>query len=111
MKKESKTTNRFQKAQKRVKELKGFYNHLKIFVIVNALLYLVKSGMLNALMPKGFPTESYYFDWVHINFIIWGLMVVAHALILYRHKFPFLKKWEEKQIQKYIEEDKEESKK
>lgn len=111
MRKESSTTNRYQKAQKRLKELKGFYNHLKIFVIVNALLYLVKSGVLNPLMPKGFPTESYYFDWIHLNFLIWGLMIVGHALILYRHKLPFLKKWEEKQIQKYIEKDKQETEK
>ncbi|WP_394971227.1 2TM domain-containing protein [uncultured Croceitalea sp.] len=111
MRKESSTANRYQKAQKRVKELKGFYNHLKIFAIVNTLLYLVKSGALNPLMPKGFPTESYYFDWIHINFLIWGLMIVAHALILYRHKLPFLKKWEEKQIQKYIEKDKQETEK
>jgi len=108
MRKEPTQAMRYKKAQKRVKELKGFYNHLKIFVIVNALLYLIKSGVLNSWMPKGFPTESYYFDWVHTNFIIWGLMILAHALILYRHKLPFLKKWEEKQIQKYMEKDREE---
>ena len=103
--------NKHQRAIKRVKELKGFYRHLRIFVIVNALLYLVKSGVLNSWMPKGFPTESYYFDWVHINCLVWALIVVVHAIILYRHKLPFLKKWEEKQIQKYIEKDKEETEK
>lgn len=111
MRKESITNTSFKKAQKRVKELKGFYNHLKIFFIVNVLLYLVKNGMLNPLMPKGFPTESYYFDWIHINFLIWALIVIVHALILYRAQLPFLKKWEEKQIKKYLEEDKEETKK
>ena len=109
MRREPAQTNRYKKAQNRVKELKGFYNHLKIFVIVNTLLYLVKSGVLNSWMPKGFPSQSYYFDWVHINFIIWGLIILVHALILYRHNLPFLKKWEEKQIEKYIEKDKEET--
>lgn len=111
MRREPTQANRYQKAQKRVKELKGFYRHLRIFVIVNTLIYLVKSGVFNTWMPKGFPKESYYFDWVHINFIIWGLMIFSHALIINRHKLPFLKTWEEKQIQKYIEKDKEETEK
>ncbi|SNZ00516.1 2TM domain-containing protein [Flagellimonas pacifica] len=102
-------SDKYEKAKKRVKELKGFYNHLKIFIIVNGVLYLLKSGWLTSFMPKGFPTESYYFDWIHSNLILWGLIVAVHALILFRHKFPFLKKWEERQIQKYMDQDSEES--
>ncbi|WP_420602198.1 2TM domain-containing protein [Flagellimonas sp.] len=103
-----KDLDKYEKAKKRVKELKGFYNHLKIFLVVNGLFYLVKSGLLTPLMPQWFPKEAYYYDWINGNFIIWGLMVVLHALIVHRHKFPFLRKWEERQIKKIMEQEQEE---
>ncbi|MGX1929280.1 2TM domain-containing protein [Flagellimonas sp. 2504JD4-2] len=103
--------NKYERAAKRVKELKGFYNHLKIFVIINGLFYLIKSGWLTPIMPDGFPTEAYYFDWINANVAIWGIIVVIHGLTLYRHKLPFLKKWEERQIKKIMEQDQEEVKK
>ncbi|WP_422861476.1 2TM domain-containing protein [Flagellimonas sp. W118] len=102
---------KYERAKKRVKELKGFYNHLKIFVIINGIFYLFKSGWLHPFMPEWFPKETYYFDWIHSNFAIWGLIIVIHALILNRNKVPFLKNWEERQIRKYMDEEEEEQKK
>ncbi|WP_420322968.1 2TM domain-containing protein [Flagellimonas sp.] len=103
--------DKYECAKKRVKELKGFYNHLKIFILVNAAFYLIKSGWLTPYMPEGFPTEAFYFDWINGNFIIWGVIVVIHWLTLYRHKLKFLKRWEERQIQKYMEQDGDEPRK
>ncbi len=104
-------SNKYERAKKRVKELKGFYNHLKIFILINGILYLLKSGWLTPLMPEGFPTEPYFFDWINLNILIWGLIVVIHALTLFRNKMPFLKNWEERQIKKYMEEESNEVKK
>ncbi|MGW9686698.1 2TM domain-containing protein [Flagellimonas sp. 2504JD1-5] len=101
--------DKYERAKKRVKELKGFYNHLKIFFVVNVIFFLFKSGWLTPYMPEGFPTEAYYFDWINGNFIIWGVIIVVHGLILMRNKVPYLKRWEEKQIKKYMEQEEEES--
>ncbi|MAO18561.1 2TM domain-containing protein [Flagellimonas marinaquae] len=92
-------------AKKRVKELKGYYRHIFIFIVVNGFLYLLKTGVLNSLLPETFPKESYYYDWINANILIWAVLLVVHTLILQRHKFTFFKRWEERQIQKYIEED------
>ncbi|WP_437394994.1 2TM domain-containing protein [Flagellimonas lutimaris] len=92
-------------AKKRVKELKGYYSHITIFVIVNGILYLLKTGVLTSLLPEAFPKESYYYDWINANVIIWALILVVHTLILFRDKFTFVKKWEQRQIQKYMDED------
>ncbi|MET1259829.1 2TM domain-containing protein [Flagellimonas sp. DF-77] len=98
-------------AKKKVEEYKGFFRHLKIFLIVNGILFVMRKGWLLPLMPEWFPEEAYYFAWVDLNIIIWGAILAVHALILYRHKFTFLRKWEERQIQKYLDEEQEETKK
>ncbi|AEM69182.1 hypothetical protein Murru_0125 [Allomuricauda ruestringensis DSM 13258] len=92
-------------AKKRVQELKGYYRHIIIFVIVNGTLVLLKTGVLNSLLPETFPKESYYYDWINANILIWAVILLVHTLIVLRHKFTFFKKWEERQIQKYMDED------
>jgi hypothetical protein len=92
-------------AEKRVEELKGYYRHILIFVVVNGLLYLLQTGVLNSLLPEAFPKESYYYEWITTNILIWALILAVHTLIIFRHKFAFFKKWEERQIQKYMDED------
>ena len=94
-----------QAAEKRVKELKGYYRHIVVFIVVNGLLYLLQTGILTSLLPDAFPKESYYYEWITTNILIWALILVVHTLILFRHKVTFFKKWEERQIQKYMDED------
>ena len=94
-------------AKKRVEEIKGFIRHLKIFIIVNGFLFILQKGWLSPLLPDWFPDEAYYFDWVNVNILVWGVLLAVHALTLYRHKFTFLQKWEAKHIQKYMDEDRE----
>ncbi|WP_318309039.1 2TM domain-containing protein [Flagellimonas crocea] len=94
-------------AKKRVKELKGYYRHILIFVVVNGFLYLLKIGALNSVLPDAFPKESYYYDWITTNILIWALILLVHTLIILRNKFTFFRKWEERQIQKYVDEDRE----
>jgi len=92
-------------AKKRVAEIKGFFRHLQIFIIVNGLLFVLQKGWLSPLLPDGFPEEGYYFQWVSVNILIWGTILVVHGLTLYRHKFTFLKKWENRQIKKYMDKE------
>ena len=97
--------NRRERAEKRVKELKGFYRHMRVFIIINGLLYLLKSGVLHSVLPNGFPTEAYYFSWVDVNIVVWLLILGVHTLYIFRAKLPFLKKWEDRQIQKYLDKE------
>lgn len=106
-----KAERKYKRATKRVKELKGFYDHLKIFFIVNGALLLIKSGWLNSWLPEGFPTGAYYFDWITTNLFIWLFILVVHFILLHRNKWAFTKKWEERQLQKFMEQDQDEHKK
>lgn len=100
--------SKYERAAKRVKELKGFYDHIKIFILINGLLYLLKSGLLHSMLPEGFPTDPRFFDWIDANLFIWFLILAVHAMYTFRGKLKFLRNWEERQIQKYMEEEEEE---
>ena len=98
-------------AQKRVVELKGFFRHLRIFVIVNGILFAMRMGWLIPVLPDWFPTEQYYFQWVNLNIAIWAVILAVHALTLFRHKFTPFKKWEERKIKEFMDKEGTESKK
>ncbi len=105
-----KSETKYERATKRVKALKGFYNHLKIFLIGNGVLLLIQSGWLHTWLPDGFPTEDYYFDWVGPNLLIWFLILLVHFILLHRNKWAFTKKWEERQIRRLMEKESKETK-
>ncbi|WP_350285384.1 2TM domain-containing protein [uncultured Croceitalea sp.] len=96
---------KYKSVTKRVKALKGFYRHFKIFLLINGILYLFQSGVLNSLIPNGHLIKSYYFDWVHLNALIWGAILVFHAFIVFLFKPKFLKKWEARKIKELMERD------
>jgi hypothetical protein len=96
---------KYQRAAKRVKQLKGFYKHLRIFVVVNLALYIFKSEWLQALLPNDFALKPRYFESIHANFFIWLTILCIHAIVVYLPNFKFLRLWEERQIQKYMEEE------
>ncbi len=100
---------RREKAKKRVEELKQFYTHLRVYIFVNILILLLRGQLLDYLMGK---TENYdpgFLHWIDLNALLtpmlWGIGLLIHGIYAYRHKFGFVKKWEERQIRKFIEED------
>jgi hypothetical protein len=102
---------KYQRAAKRVKELKGFYRHVRIFVVVNLFLFILKSKLLHFYLPVDFPTEDYFYDWIYGNLLVWLVILAIHGLFLFRNKITIFKKWEKRQIEKYIEKDKQEEQK
>ena len=109
METEEQYRQRLERAKKRVEELKGFFKHVKGFIIVNLLLLFIRSGILNFVTINGQPLDDYVLRWVDLNFILtpvlWGIGLIIHGIYVYRYKFTFLKNWEEKQIKKFMDED------
>ena len=100
--------NKRERATKRVKQLKGFYNHIKVFVVINGLFYLFKSEWFQSLLFDGFTLEPYFFEWVHANVLIWLAILAVHALVVFAPKMKIFKGWEERQIKKFMEEENDE---
>ncbi|MGZ7044619.1 MAG: 2TM domain-containing protein [Methanobacterium sp.] len=83
------------RARKRVEEVKGFYNHLIIYIIINIFL-----AALNLLTSPGFL-------WFPFVTFFWGIGLVMHGLSVFMKRGLFSKDWEEKKIKEYMEEENE----
>jgi len=113
---ESSQSEKFKRAQKRVKGIKDFYKHLRIFVVINILLLVVKFRAFDFFTEKGIFDEG-FIDWFEWNIIgtpiIWGIGLGLHAVYVFVFKSKplkeltpqFFKNWEERQIEKYMNEE------
>ena len=85
----------YERAKKRVEELKGFYGHLIAYIVVNVFLAIV-----NLLTTPGF-------WWFHFVTFFWGIGLVAHGLSVFTKRGIFSKDWEDRKINEYMEKEKE----
>ena len=86
--------DRYQKAQKKVKEIKGFYRHLLIFLIVMiALIYI----------NLKYTPEILWFIWTGLGS---GIPLLIHGFKVF-DVFPFFSSdWEKKKMKQFMEEEK-----
>ena len=97
------------RAKKRIEQLKGFYIHLAVFVIVNIM---VITGAVVGNMGNGESFVEAFFNFgTFSTFIFWGIGVFFHGAKVFSYNPFFSKAWKERQIQKYMEADKNEMKK
>lgn len=107
---------RLAKAQKRVKSVKKFYKHLRVFIIVNIILLILKFRAFDyfnwdAIVDQGFV------NWFQWNLIgtpsVWGLVLIFHAIYVFVLKAKpfnelgpnFTKEWEERKMEEFMNED------
>ncbi len=79
----------YERARKRVQQLKGFYAHLTAYVLVNALLVVLS-------IASGEP-------WSFWPLLGWGIGILAHALTVFGPGLLFGDDWEQRQIRKLME--------
>ncbi|WP_232338112.1 2TM domain-containing protein [Flavobacterium profundi] len=88
---------RYQKAQKKVKEMKGFYGNLISYIFVISVL---------AFINLKYSPQHLWFLYPMLG---WGLGVFFQAMKVFDF-FPFFNKsWEEKKIKQFMEEEKNEN--
>lgn len=97
------------RAKKRVEQIKGFYTHVVFYFVINTLLVVVKI-VGNSHYGETFMGPLWHFS-TYATWLFWGLGLTFHAIMVFKVKPFFNKEWEERQIQKYMEEDEKESKK
>ena len=86
-------TDRYYDAQKKVKEIKAFYEHLTVYVLTNPIVIVVN-----------FMTSPEYL-WCLWSLMGWGMALIIHGLHVFSLPPFFNKKWEEKKIREILEKE------
>jgi len=96
------TESSYLRAQKRLKEMKGFYWHAFWYLVVNIFIFvmIVTNSEGNIWHFGTFSTP-----------IFWGLGLGFHALAVFGKNLFFSKSWESRKIQEFIEKEKQEKEK
>lgn len=97
--------DKFNRAKKKVADMKGFYVHLMVYVLVNMFI------LVNIYLATAKDGESFWKLGHFFTAIFWGLGLLFHGAHVFSLNPFFGKNWEEKQIQKYIDKDKRDSEK
>ena len=91
------------RAKKRVKDIKGFYSHLSVYIIINVGLSCV---IVYGLTKDGsdFGNAITHFG-TYSTWLFWGIGLFFHWLGVFGFTSFFGKSWEEKKIKQLMEED------
>jgi len=87
------TEDKYQKAKRRVEEIRGFYIHLVVYVLVNAFLFLLDITTSPNVL---------WFYWVLLG---WGIGLAVHAAYVFGIGRWFGPDWEEKKIKETMDQD------
>lgn len=85
---------RYERAKRRVEELKKFYGNLATYVVINIVLIIINLVTSPAKL---------WFYWVTI---FWGIALLLHASKVFVFRGRFLgEEWEEKKIKELMEKE------
>jgi hypothetical protein len=84
---------RYDRARKRVEEIKGFYTHLMVYILVNIGLFI-----LNILTSR----RDFWFYWPLVG---WGIGVLAHAGSVFGPGKFWGPAWEERKIKELMDKE------
>ena len=100
---------RLDNAKRRVQAIKEFYNHLRTFITVFFIMAVLYIFEVEPFILIWDVFEGEFLRWIELNILvglgIWVLVLVVHGIVAYRYRFNFLKDWEERQIQKILNEE------
>ena len=107
--KRDKNRSKYENALKHVTELKEFYQHLFVYIIFVLLWLIFKENIVEFVVAKTKDVDSGFLHWLRINLtlvpVIWGIGILIHGLYLHKFKLSIFKKWEDKKIKEFMNED------
>lgn len=105
MKYNSKDTT-YKQAEKRVKKIRNFYNHLQIFVILMIVLALFSNMIIDFFEARISNPDS--LSWVKtniwVNALLWLFGLIIHGIYVFKFKVNVIDKWEKKKLTEIMKE-------
>lgn len=97
----------FKKAKQRVSEIKEFYQHLIVYILVNLFLTFVWNFSFKIFGDFVISNQFTEDGFIHIPiWLIWGVLLVANAIKTFGFWSKFGSDWEEKKIQEFMQKEK-----
>jgi len=99
---------KYDRAKKKVDAIKGFYKHLRAYVIVNLIILIIKINIVNYISGGDLDTINFHkmLDWnVYLTPALWGIGLAMHGIYVFHGKIKFIKSWEERKINEIIEKE------
>ncbi|MFY0631288.1 MAG: 2TM domain-containing protein [Flavobacteriaceae bacterium] len=91
------------RAKKRVEELKGYYIHLAVFIIVNTFISITKI-VHDVDDGRSLEEAIFRFDTFSL-WVWWGIGVAFHTYKIFGASLLFMNKdWEDRKIKEYMNE-------
>jgi len=90
---------RYERALKRVKQIKGFYTHALVYLVVNIAIVILNFQDLKL-------GESYFQIQNFFTAFFWGIGLAAHGLSTFMPEWIMGKDWEERKIKEFMEKEK-----
>ena len=88
---------RFERAQKKVKAIKGFYTHLTAYFFINAFIIITLYVNLD-------DKEQFWHYSTFSTPFFWGIGLVFHGLSVFGKSVFFGNDWEERKIKEFMNE-------
>ncbi|MDG1573413.1 2TM domain-containing protein [Robiginitalea sp. M366] len=96
---------KLQRARKRVQQIKGFYVHLSVYLVINLFI----AGSI--LIQSNWHVQGAGLWGVLSTPVFWGIGLAFHAINVFGLNGILGREWEARQIRKYMEEDQREAEK
>lgn len=97
----------YDRARKKVDAIKGFHTHIGVYIVINILILLFRANILSILRLNRVDLE--FERWLDLNtwgtVLFWGIGLAIHGLYVYRFKFGFIKRWEERKLKEFMEKE------
>lgn len=103
-----KTVSKFQSARRRVENLKKFYTHLTIYLVINSVITGLK--VHNNLNNWENLTDDLFSFNTLSTWVVWGLILLIHAFSVFILPKLLGYDWEERKIEQLMREESKASK-
>lgn len=90
----------YKSAVKKVKDIKSFYIHLLVYILVNFILILIDTNVIRFGKFNVEPSSFY-------TAFFWGIGLAAHGARVFGPGLFLGEKWEEKKIKELMDKDRE----
>ncbi len=96
------------RAKNKVKQIKRFYTHLTVYIIINLIIFI--RGNIEIFLENDVENKN-LLDWIDWNIfytpVLWGIGLFFHGLFVFQNRFKGLKNWEDRKMKEFLEKEEE----